>query len=244
MTQPSTTYNDSDFYTFTPINDSRLVVLSDVDAGLKFNLYGDTFNDEFVRLDNYKTIPFWQGTGTSMNLADRSSINITTSENHNVNQGAIIGVLFDRDAAMVCNEEPDVRAQYNADGNFTNYFYTYDCSYYNDFDENVIVYTWGDFTIAALTPTKAKGTNSGTAVTVTAADATNDTLYCKVTDDPIVIAPGSIVDTTGWTSMTSGTKKDNITAVADQYMTVIEIVTATNVIVGQTTYKLTSAEIK
>ncbi len=58
----------------------------------------------------------------------------------------LIGVLFDRDAAMVCNEEPEVRSQYNADGNFTNFFYNYDCSFYNDFDENAVVFVWGTTT--------------------------------------------------------------------------------------------------
>ena len=44
---------------------------------------------------------------------------------------------------LVNDEDPEVRSQYNADGNFTNFFYTYDCSYFNDFDENAIVYVWG-----------------------------------------------------------------------------------------------------
>ena len=143
MTEPSKIYNEGNFYTHTPIEDSRLVVLADLDAGLKFNLYGDTYNEEFVKLDNYKTVPFWQGSGTTMSLADRSKINIKTAGGDAVEKTGVIGVLFDRDAAMVCNEDPDVRSQYNADGNFTNYFYTYDCSYFNDFDENAIVYTWG-----------------------------------------------------------------------------------------------------
>lgn len=143
MTQPSTVYTTSDFYNHTPIEDSRLIVLSDLDAGLKFNLYGDTYNEEFVKLDNYKTVPFWQGTGTTMALADRSSLNIKTSEGNTVNRSAILGVLFDRDAIMCCNEDPEVRSQYNADGNFTNFFYCYDASFYNDFDENGVVYVWG-----------------------------------------------------------------------------------------------------
>lgn len=143
MTQPSKVYTDGQFYNHTPIEDSRLIVLSDLDTGLKFNLYGDTYNEEFVKLDNYKTVPFWQGTGTTMALADRSSIKITTSEGHTVNRGAILGVLFDRDAIMCCNEDPEVRSQYNADGNFTNFFYCYDASFYNDFDENGVVYVWG-----------------------------------------------------------------------------------------------------
>ena len=143
MSEPSKIYNDGNFYTHTPIEDSRLIVIADLDAGLKFNLYGDTYNEEFVKLNNYKTVPFWQGSGTTMGLADRSKINIKTAGGDVVEKTGIIGVLFDRDAAMVCNEDPDVRSQYNADGNFTNYFYTYDCSYFNDFDENAIVYTWG-----------------------------------------------------------------------------------------------------
>lgn len=143
MTQPSKVYTDGSFYNHTPIEDSRLIVLSDLDTGLKFNLYGDTYNEEFVKLDNYKTVPFWQGTGTTMALADRSSLNIKTSEGNTVNRGAILGVLFDRDAIMCCNEDPEVRSQYNADGNFTNFFYCYDASFYNDFDENGVVYVWG-----------------------------------------------------------------------------------------------------
>lgn len=143
LTVPSTIYTEGTFYNHTPIEDSRLIVLSDLDAGLKFNLYGDTYNEEFVKLDNYKTIPFWQGSGTTMALTDRSSIKIKTASGQSVDKGGILGILFDRDAAMVCNETPEVRSQYNADGNFTNFFYCYDCSYFNDFDENAIVYTWG-----------------------------------------------------------------------------------------------------
>ena len=143
MTQPSKIYNDGQFYSHTPVEDSRLIVLSDLDAGLKFNLYGDTYNEEFVKLDNYKTIPFWQGTGTDMGLAARSALKITTSGGQTVDKSGIIGILFDRDGIMDCNEDPEVRSQYNADGNFTNFFYCYDASFYNDFDENGIIYTWG-----------------------------------------------------------------------------------------------------
>jgi hypothetical protein len=143
MTQPSKIYNDGQFYSHTPIEDSRLIVLSDLDAGLKFNLYGDTYNEEFVKLDNYVTVPFWQGTGTAMSITDRSTLKITTSGGQTVNEANIVGLLFDRDGIMACNEDPEVRSQYNADGNFTNYFYCYDASFYNDFDENGIVYVWG-----------------------------------------------------------------------------------------------------
>jgi len=146
MTEPSKVYNNGAFYTHTPIEDSRLIVLADVDKGLKFNLYADTFNDEFTKLDNYKTIPFWQATNNTMGIDTRSTIHVTDTDGDEVLQSGVIGVLFDRNGVAACNEDPDVRTAYNPDGNFTNYFYCYDCSFYNDFDENSIVYVWGKTT--------------------------------------------------------------------------------------------------
>lgn len=143
MTEPSKVYNNGTFYTHTPIEDSRLIVLADVDKGLQFNLYSDTFHDEFTKLDNYKTIPFWQATNNTMGIDTRSTIHVTDTDGDEVLQSGILGVLFDREGVAACNEEPDVRTAYNPDGNFTNYFYCYDCSFYNDFDENSIVYVWG-----------------------------------------------------------------------------------------------------
>lgn len=143
MSVPSTVYGGGNFYTHTPVEDSRLIVVSDLDEGLKFNLYADVYNEDFVKLNTYKTIPFWQGSGTDMALIDRTTIDIKTVEGRTVKHKSVVGILMDKDAVMVCNETPEVRSQYNADGNFTNYFYTYDCSFYNDYDENAIVYVWG-----------------------------------------------------------------------------------------------------
>ena len=143
MTQPSKIYNTGSFYTHTPEADARLIVLSDLDKGLAFNLYGDTYHTEFVRLDGYKTTPFWQGTGLTMAIGDRSKLSIKTASGETVNETGILGILFDRDGIMACNETPEVRTQRNEDGNFTNFWYCYDASFYNDLDENGIVYTWG-----------------------------------------------------------------------------------------------------
>ena len=242
MAEPSTLYTDGTFITHTPEEDSRLIVLADLDSALKFNLYGDTYNEEFVKLNNYKTVPFWQENAKD-STAIRAAINVTTSANHAVNKGYILGVLFDRDAAMICNEEPEVRTQYNADGNFTNYIYAYDCSYYNDFDENALVYTWGNVSLATVTATLAKGTNDGTTKITATVGTVGDSLYCLVDDDKPNIVPGLVANTTGWTELTSGTAKDNITASVGQYMTVIEVDTA-GVVVGVNSVKLTSSHIK
>lgn len=166
LAQPSKMYSITKrFMNFTPEDLSRLIVIDDLDVALKFNLYGGTYNEEFVELKGYKTVPYWQGRKTSGGkdtVAIRSSVDATalvdgSGSGDDAAAGAqgtakrvkidnLIGILFDRDAAMVCNEEPEVRSQYNADGNFTNFFYNYDCSFYNDFDENAVVFVWGTTT--------------------------------------------------------------------------------------------------
>lgn len=155
MEEPSKLYSiTKGFMNFTPEEDSITIILTDVDNALRFNLYGSTYNEEFVKLEGYRTVPYWQGRKESGGTADaietRASVNATAVINGesgpttgDVAIENLIGIVFDRDAAMICNEDPEVRSQYNADGNFTNFFYNYDCSYYNDFDENAIVFVWG-----------------------------------------------------------------------------------------------------
>lgn len=156
LAQPSTQYSITKrFMNFTPDDVARLILLDDFDVALKFNLYGDTYNESFVKLDGYRTVPYWQGRKNATSdmdaLSVRASVDATAivkgatddaTTTKRVQHSNLVGILFDRDAAMICNEEPEVTSQYNPDGNFTNFFYNYDCSYYNDFDENALVFVW------------------------------------------------------------------------------------------------------
>lgn len=249
MAEPSKLYSATGtFYNHTPVEDSRLIVLADLDSALKFNVYGDTYNDEFVRLNNYKTVPFWQTSGTTIKAAslnDRSGINIVTSNGNAVSRNDIVGVLFDRDAAMICNEEPDVRNQYNPDGNFTNFFYCADCSYYNDFDENAIVFVWGDGSVITNGLTAGKGNSSGKTVitAVSPVAGTGETFQYKVADAPVEVTIGEAVPT-GFSSLTvgaAGTGTD-ITATAGQYVTVVRV--KSSKVTGYGTVQITSDKIK
>ena len=225
MTEPSKLYSASGtFWNHTPVEDSRLIVIADVDSALRFNVYGDTFNEEFVKLNNYKVVPFWQTSGKTNTLADRSAIAIKTSNGNYVSRDNIVGVLFDRDAAMICNDEPDVRAQYNADGNFTNYFYCADCSYYNDFDENAIVFTWGSGE-ANMGVTLVAGSSSTTTRVGSIAQSLNDgeVMYAKSGDAVQSIKPGDTFSSaSGWTKITAtGTSGTTVTTAATKIVTVI-----------------------
>lgn len=133
-------YNNDGYVTFTPAERLKAVFASDFDLALKTSLYADTYNEEFVKLDGYSIVPFWQGSGTAN--GERLKINaVPASGGPAVVKDGVVAVLFDEYAAAVCNEEPEVSSIYNPEGRFWNYFYTYDASFMNDLGENVIVFT-------------------------------------------------------------------------------------------------------
>lgn len=151
MTKPSTLYNEGGYMNFTPKEYQHLVLLAQFENAARFNLLADTYHDELLDIGYYETVPFWQGTGTGANaltFATCSTINAKCASDNTkeVNRPYILGVLFDRDAAAVCNDFPRVRVQPVVKQEFTNFFYKQDCSYFNDTNENVIVFTIGDGT--------------------------------------------------------------------------------------------------
>lgn len=224
MTEPSKLYSASGtFWNHTPLEDSRLIVIADVDSALRFQVYGDTYNDEFVKLSNYKVVPFWQSSGKSNDLDDRSGIVIKTSNGNYVSRNGILGVLFDRDAAMIANDEPDVRTQYNPDGNFTNYFYCADCSYYNDFDENAIVFVWGAGSGMEVTLQAGSSATTTRVKSIGQKLNTGEVMYAKSGDAAQTIAPGDTFSSaSGWTKITAtGSSGTTVTTAATKIVTVI-----------------------
>lgn len=146
----STLYNNDGYVTFTPKEYQHLVLLSEFATGLEVYLFSDTYHEELLKLGAFDTVAFWQGSGTSAapNFTAASSINaiIASDGTTTVNTTGVIGVLFDRDACAVCNDNPRVTSIYNPRGEYTNYFYKEDCSYINDLAENVVVFVVKDST--------------------------------------------------------------------------------------------------
>lgn len=146
----SVLYNNDGYVTFTPKEYQHLILLSEFATGLEVYLYSDTYHEELLKLGSFDTVAFWQGTGNSSapNFEAASSINaiIASDGETGVNTSGVIGVLFDRDACAVCNDNPRVTSIYNPRGEYTNYFYKEDCSYINDLAENVVVFVVADLT--------------------------------------------------------------------------------------------------
>lgn len=151
LANASMLYNDAGYVTFTPESSLKFVTLSDFAKSMEVYLLSETYNREFVTLPGYSEVPFWQGSGngTDNTVEERSKLTVKTlldGTSTAVAQDGVVAVMFDDQAAAVCNENSRVTSIYNPKGEYWNYFYKYDCSYMNDVAENCIVFVIADET--------------------------------------------------------------------------------------------------
>ena len=143
----STLFNAGGKERFTPKDMLHIVLLSDFAEGAKIYLESDTFNKELVKLPTAETVPYWQGSGKSYSFADVSKINVQIangSSKKDVTLSGILGVMFDRDALGVCNLDRRVTTNYNPKAEFFSNWYKFDAGYFNDLNENFILFYVAD----------------------------------------------------------------------------------------------------
>lgn len=141
MQSISTSFNVGGKQRFTPTDMMHLVLLSEFAKAAQTYLYSDTYNRGDVLLPKAETVPFWQGSGTDYSFAKTSSINVTPSSGGDaITISGVLGVMFDRDALGVCNLDRRVTTNYNAKAEFFNNYYKFDAGYFNDTNENFVVF--------------------------------------------------------------------------------------------------------
>lgn len=136
----STVFNVGGKERFTPKDMLHVVLLSDFAKAAQTYLYSDTFNRGDVLLPQAETVPFWQGSGQNYEFASTGNINIKESGGKAVKISGVLGVMFDRDALGVCNLDRRVTTNYNAKAEFFNNYYKFDAGYFNDTNENFVVF--------------------------------------------------------------------------------------------------------
>lgn len=150
LAEASVLYNEGNYVTYTPADRLKAIFLSEFAKDLEVYLYSNTFHDEFVKLDGYSEVGYWEGSGDSAadGFSQRSKISSKYIKMdgtvNTVTQDGIIAVLFDEEAAAVCNENDRVTSIYNPRGEYTNFFYKWDAAYLNDMQENVVVFYIGE----------------------------------------------------------------------------------------------------
>ena len=139
LSRISTLFNIGGKERFTPSELLHVVLLSDFSEAANVYLQAQTFHDEFTKLPNAEIVPYWQGSGLDYSVSSTSKINIA-HDGHNVETSGILGVMFDRDALGVANLNKRTTTQYNAKAEFTNYWFKFDAGYFNDLNENFVVF--------------------------------------------------------------------------------------------------------
>ena len=125
---------------FTTADRTHLVMLDVVKAAADIYLQSDTFHNELTALPNAEEVPYWQGSGTSYALADVSKINVKTSAGNTVEQRGVAAIMFDHYALGVSCMNKRTTTNYNGKAEFTNYWFKQDAQYFNDRNENFVVF--------------------------------------------------------------------------------------------------------
>lgn len=140
MAKISRVFNVGGKARFTPRDLLHIVLLSEFDASASVYLQSNTFHDELVKLPVAETVAYWQGSGQTYAFADTSKIDIKKSDGTAVTVTGILGIMFDRDALGVCNRDRRVTTHYNAKAEFYNNYYKFDAEFFNDLNENFVVF--------------------------------------------------------------------------------------------------------
>lgn len=141
MTRITTLFNIGGKDRFTPRDLLHVVLLNDFAQAANAYLQSDTYHDEFTKLPEAEVVPYWQGSGTGYAFTDVSKVYAKLDDDSDAyTVTGVLGIMFDRDALGVTNQDRRVTTHYNAKAEFYNNFYKFDCGSFVDPNEQAIVF--------------------------------------------------------------------------------------------------------
>ena len=148
ITKMSTLFNAGGKARFTTTDNLHTVLLSDFADSAEVYLLSDTYHNDTVSLPNHETVPYWQGSGKSYAFDDISKIDVKIDAGNKtpkqVTQTGILGVMFDTNSLGVSNLNQRTTTSYNARAEFYTNYYKMDAGYFNDLNENFVVFYIAD----------------------------------------------------------------------------------------------------
>lgn len=143
LSKISTLFNVGGKERFTPPDMLNIVMLSDFKNSASVYLESDTYHNDLVALPTCESVPYWQASGKTYSFADTSKIEVAIPNGNTTKDVSVTGILaimYDRDSMGVCNSDRRVTTNYNAKAEFYNNYYKFDASYFNDLNENFVVF--------------------------------------------------------------------------------------------------------
>ena len=142
ITKISTLFNIGGKERFTPKDVLRCVLLSDFKKASEVFLKSGLYNEQYATLPESDSVPYWQGSGKYYDFDEITKIDIKLASDNTteIQMTGILGVMFDKDALGVSNLNRRVTTNYNPKAEFYTNFYKFDAGYFNDMNENFVVF--------------------------------------------------------------------------------------------------------
>ena len=144
MENMSVLYNSDKFDRFTSVSDQRLYMLADFMTQLRTVVSYSAFNSADVKITPNNLVPYWQASGTSVNMGSwesMTSIKGTICDGTTRSVTNLIGILFDREAIGTFRQEDDVlTTPVNARARYYNTFWHESQLWFNDMSENGVAF--------------------------------------------------------------------------------------------------------
>jgi hypothetical protein len=140
LSKISTLFNIGGKDRFTAPDLLHVVMLTDFRKAADVYLQSDVFHDDMTRLPNAEEVPYWQASGKDYSFDNVSKVDVKTASGATINTSGIIGIMFDRDSLGVTNLDRRVTSTYNPKAEFYNNWFKFDAGYFNDTNENFVVF--------------------------------------------------------------------------------------------------------
>lgn len=150
MNKMSTLFNVDGKKKFTPKSREVVQILQHFYSRMKSVSYADAYNLDFVKLDGFDTVPYWQGYGAAdastgaVDFDEISAIKITTTNNETVSQTGVVAFLADEWAIMHTILSERVAVTRHDPEALTQYYYQFRDQRINNLGQNAIVFVLND----------------------------------------------------------------------------------------------------
>ena len=150
MNKMSTLFNVDGKKKFTPKSREVVQILQHFYSRMKSVSYADAYNLDFVKLDGFDTVPYWQGYGAAdastgaVDFDEISAIKITTANSDSVSQTGVVAFLADEWAIMHTILSERVAVTRHDPEALTQYYYQFRDQRINNLGQNAIVFVLND----------------------------------------------------------------------------------------------------
>lgn len=153
MARMNKVFNQDGYARHTPLDLLRVDVLNVFDYAVKYGVRPVVYNEKFISLPNFKTVPYWQGAGTDYDFDSVSKINVSktvtnpeTGEEETetvATQTGILAVMYDTEACGVNIFNDESAFERNDRAHYTTYYRQMTAQYFYDSSEQAVVFHLG-----------------------------------------------------------------------------------------------------